>query len=91
MTHNAMWYMFSRLEDCCREHFDYDYENCVGFRSTPISGLFYPDWARQHGGCLNDGNQPQVSDQGGSVLIVNLPRLIFVNSIVVIVPLTTST
>jgi len=59
MTDNAMHYMFSRLEDCCGKHFYYDYQNCVGFRSTPISGLFYPDWTGQDHVCRNDGNQPQ--------------------------------
>ena len=91
MTDNAMHYMFSRLEDCCGKHFYYDYENCVGFRSTPISGLFYPDWTGQDHVCRNDGNQPQVSDRGGSALIVMLLRLTFVNSIVAIASLATST
>lgn len=38
MTDNSMNYMFSQLEDCCREHYRGNYGSCVGAPANANSG-----------------------------------------------------
>ena len=61
MTDNAMWYLYSQLSDCCQEHYQWNYDECIGSSNKPYSALFYPDWETGiNVGCKNGGGQPVV-------------------------------
>jgi hypothetical protein len=57
MTANSMAYLFSSRADCCSEHYEWNYDDCVGAAAT-TSGLYYPDWTSGDNVCKNDGNAP---------------------------------
>lgn len=67
MTDNAVNYLFSQLEDCCMEHYQWMYNDCVGKASTATSGLYYPDFSDPKNICKNDGAQPQYMNNSPSV------------------------
>ncbi|KAL9179689.1 hypothetical protein ACHAXT_008979 [Thalassiosira profunda] len=58
MRDNYVYYMFANKEDCCSEHYNWNYDACVG-RSTAIAGMYYPDFGGSEHICKNDGAQPQ--------------------------------
>lgn len=61
MTDNAMWYLYSQLSDCCQEHYQWNYDECIGSSKKPYSALFYPDWETGINiGCKIGGGQPVV-------------------------------
>ena len=61
MTDNAMWYLYSQLSDCCQEHYQWNYDECIGSSKKPYSALFYPDWETGiNVGCKTGGGQPVV-------------------------------
>lgn len=51
------FYLFVELADCCKIHYSWDFDNCVGIDLIP-SGLYYPDWEGDNEGCKNDGGEP---------------------------------
>ena len=55
-------YMFKTLADCCKKHYNWNYNGCVGIINIPGipvgSGLYYPDWEGEDKGCKNDGDEP---------------------------------
>ena len=55
MTDNAISYLFTQLEDCCTEHYQWNYDTCVGRASTTNNGLYYPDFDSTDHVCRNDG------------------------------------
>ena len=58
MKHNAVYYLFSQLTDCCREHYDWNYIVCINGQKGAYSGLYYPDFEGENERCLNGGNRP---------------------------------
>ena len=59
VTNNPITYLFTQLSDCCKEHYQWNYETCLGSASTASSGLYYPDYDDSAHICKNDGNAPQ--------------------------------
>jgi len=55
---NYMWYMFSKLEDCCKTHYAWNYFSCVGNAGLQNAELFYPDWENDADSCKDGGGQP---------------------------------
>ncbi|EJK73487.1 hypothetical protein THAOC_04881 [Thalassiosira oceanica] len=58
MTANAVGYMFTHKSDCCQQHYNWNYEECLGISTTANSNLYYPDWEQDHI-CKKGGGQPQ--------------------------------
>ena len=59
MSSNPKGYLFSSLESCCKQHFSWAYEECIGSNSqSATSGLWYAGWEGGADGCLDDGNAP---------------------------------
>ena len=59
MTDNAMAYLFTKLSDCCAEHYNYNYHSCVGAGTTPNAHLYFPDWGGDDEKCQTGGGQPE--------------------------------
>lgn len=59
MEANPMYYMYSSVQACCKEHYNWMYDDCLGTASAELSGLYYPDWKTQSNVCKKDGKQPQ--------------------------------
>jgi len=58
MTDNAISFMFTKLEECCEAHYQWDLFKCVGKKGTLNAELFYPDWTGANDSCRNGGGQP---------------------------------
>ena len=58
MTYSPGTFLFSSKADCCKEHYDWDYEACVGESASGSGVLYYPDWTSGDEECKNDGNAP---------------------------------
>ena len=39
-------------------HYSWKNNECLGTTASASTGLYYPDWAGDNEGCLNDGNEP---------------------------------
>jgi len=55
---NYMWYLFSKLEDCCKTHYSWNYFSCMGTAGLQNAELFYPNWKGQGKSCKDGGGQP---------------------------------
>ena len=52
-------FIFSAKADCCKEHFEWNYNECVGSSLAANSGeKWYADWTSDDQTCKNDGNAP---------------------------------
>ena len=59
MTDNAMFYIFSQLEDCCNDNYASTFDTCMGSAaSSKNNGLYYPDFDSTDHVCRNNGKQP---------------------------------
>lgn len=67
MTNNAMSYLFMLIEDCCEEHYSWNYDDCVGKKSSQNSALYFPDWEGDNDGCINGGKQPKYMNNAPDV------------------------
>jgi hypothetical protein len=57
MTSNPMSYLFAQRSDCCSEHYEWNYADCMG-TSPSSSNLYYPYWDDNENVCKNDNNAP---------------------------------
>jgi len=63
MTQNPVGYLFASKVDCCQQHYNWRYTECVGAKMGNNNGLYYPDFDSQDHICRNDGDQPTYMDQ----------------------------
>jgi len=62
MMVNPATFMYSQKQDCCQQHYSWDYNNCVGAKRTQNFGKYYPDFDGTEHVCVNDGLQPMYMD-----------------------------
>lgn len=63
MTENPTYYMFASKVECCEQHYNWKYVECVGTKTSANKGLYYPDFDSSDHVCRNDGQQPMYMDQ----------------------------
>lgn len=59
MTSNHKHYLYVTIEECCHEHYDWDYIACTGKVNKRNNRLYYPDWLGSPQGCGTGGGQPK--------------------------------
>lgn len=59
MTNTKQYFLFTLREDCCREHFGWNFDECVGDTGLKYQHLWFPDWEGSDHVCRNGGTQPQ--------------------------------
>ena len=61
-------FFFSSKSDCCNEHYDWSYGDCMGSssaadgRSGRSGDKWYADWTSGDYTCKNDGGAPDYSE-----------------------------
>jgi hypothetical protein len=65
MTRNPYGYLFNTQEDCCKEHYSWDYKTCMGIK-TGSGDKWYPDWEGDDK-CKNDGRAPKYMVEAASI------------------------
>jgi hypothetical protein len=63
MIANPTQWLYSTLSDCCSAHYSWKKNECLGTSASASSGKYYPDWAGDNEGCLNDGKEPEYMAQ----------------------------
>jgi len=63
MAENPTFYMYGNKVDCCQQHYDWNYSECVGQTKGVNNGLYYPDFDNSDHVCRKDGLQPMYMDQ----------------------------
>lgn len=63
MAQNPTYYLYASKVDCCQQHYNWRYNECVGAKRSVNAGLYYPDFDNQAHICRNDGAQPLYMDQ----------------------------
>lgn len=59
MEANPTAWLFSTLDKCCKQHFSWNFDFCMGnLDDTCARALWYPDWEGDNKGCVRDGNEP---------------------------------
>lgn len=67
MIQNPTNFFFSNKADCCNEHYDWSYDDCMGSSSAANSSggsgdKWYADWTSGEYTCKNDGGAPDYSE-----------------------------
>jgi hypothetical protein len=65
MMRNPYGYLFNTQEDCCREHYSWNYKTCMGIE-TGSGDKWYPDWEGDNN-CKNDGGAPKYMVETASI------------------------
>lgn len=62
MVNNPDMWLHDTLESCCSKNYSWKLAECNNGGTAPSSGsgsgMYYPDWAGDNEGCLNDGAEP---------------------------------
>jgi hypothetical protein len=59
MNSNPTNWLFSTLDTCCKQHFSWNYNFCMGItEETSSHTSWYPDWEGNNKGCIQDGSAP---------------------------------
>ncbi|KAL7485151.1 hypothetical protein ACHAW6_010776 [Cyclotella cf. meneghiniana] len=59
MNANPTNWLFSSLDKCCKQHFSWNYNFCMGIiEETTSHSSWYPDWEGNNKGCIQDGDVP---------------------------------
>jgi len=68
MTQAAATYLYANKIDCCQQHYNWRYVECVGAKNSASknAGLYYPDFDGSDHVCRRDGKQPTYMDNSPS-------------------------
>ncbi|KAL3797965.1 hypothetical protein HJC23_013203 [Cyclotella cryptica] len=66
MEVNPTYWLFSTRDKCCKQHFSWNYNFCMGADGTDSYALWYPDWEGTNKGCLHDSYAPSYMTQNPS-------------------------
>ncbi|KAL3797982.1 hypothetical protein HJC23_013220 [Cyclotella cryptica] len=73
MDANPTYWLFSTRDKCCKQHFSWNYNSCIGFNGTD-SHSWYPDWEGDNKACLEDGGEPSYMTQNPEHYLFNMKQ-----------------